>query len=151
MSRSINRRQLGKGLIAGAGLAAVSPSALPQKRWEGIQPPDSRWGPIAPAIWKATIGLPEAITPVSSRMVGPRLDALRAMTPIVVPPITSPTGIIRSRGTSLTIPLAANEEIYGFGLQFFSLQHRGKKLTLRVNADSRFDTGDSHAPVPFYV
>jgi alpha-D-xyloside xylohydrolase len=73
------------------------------------------------------------------------------MNPIVSPPIASPTGSVRSRGTLLTLPLAASEEIYGFGLQFFSLRHRGKKLTLRVNADPRFDTGDSHAPVPCYV
>ena len=151
MSKSINRRQLGKGLIAGAGLAAIRPNALAQKNSQGVQRLDSHWVQIAPGIWKATIGSPEAITPVSSRMVAPRLEALRAMTPIVAPPIATATGSTRSRGTSLTIPLAANEEIYGFGLQFFSLQHRGKKLTLRVNADPRFDTGDSHAPVPFYV
>ncbi len=32
-----------------------------------------------------------------------------------------------------------------------SLNQRGKKKKLRVNADPRMDTGDSHAPVPFYV
>jgi alpha-D-xyloside xylohydrolase len=73
------------------------------------------------------------------------------MSQISTPPVAPPTGSIRSRGTSLALPLVANEELYGFGLQFFSLQHRGKKLTLRVNADPRIDTGDSHAPVPFYV
>ena len=49
------------------------------------------------------------------------------------------------------IPLAPNEQIYGFGLQFLSMQQRGKKRVTRVNADPKFDTGDSHAPVPFYV
>jgi alpha-D-xyloside xylohydrolase len=151
MSRSINRRQLGKGLIASAGLAAISPSAVAQKDSKQIQNLDSRWVQIAPGLWRATVGTPEAITPVSSRMVAPRFEAMRAMTPVGEPPIAPPEGSIRSRGTSLTIRLAAGEEIYGFGLQFFSLQHRGKKLTLRVNADPRFDTGDSHAPIPFYV
>jgi len=151
MSRSISRRQLGKGLIAGTGLAAIRARGLAQNMSEEIQRLDSRWVQIAPAIWRATIGSPEAITPVSSRLVAPRLEALRAMTPIAAPPLASPTGSIRSRGTSLTLPLEANEEIYGFGLQFFSLKHRGKKLILRVNADPRVDTGDSHAPVPFYV
>jgi alpha-D-xyloside xylohydrolase len=47
--------------------------------------------------------------------------------------------------------LVANEELYGFGLQFFSLKHRGKKRVIRVNADPPKDTGESHAPVPFYV
>src|SRR5271156_647995 len=113
MSRSISRRQLGKGLIAGAGLAAMRPNAVAEGSSEGIQRIDSRWVQVAPAIWRATIGSPEAITPVSSRMVAPRLEALRALTSVIAPPIASPTGTVRSRGTSLRIPLAENEEIYG--------------------------------------
>jgi alpha-D-xyloside xylohydrolase len=151
MKGSINRRQLGKGLIAGVGLAALGPSAFAREGFQRMGPLDSGWTPVAPGIWKARFGSPETITPVSSRMVGPRLEPLQAISPVDTPPIALPTSSIRSRGTSLTLPLAANEEIYGFGLQFFSLQHRGKKRTLRVNADPRFDTGDSHAPVPFYI
>ena len=30
-------------------------------------------------------------------------------------------------------------------------QMRGSKKLLRVNADPEINTGDSHAPVPFYV
>jgi len=151
MPKPLNRRQLGKGLIAGAGLAIIGPSTVGQESSQGTRPLDSRWIRIAPGIWKATIGSPEAITPVSSRLVEPCSEALSAMTQIGEPPIAPPTGRIRSRGASLSLPLATSEELYGFGLQFFSLQHRGKKRTLRVNADPRADTGDSHAPVPFYI
>jgi len=49
------------------------------------------------------------------------------------------------------LPLRPNEQIYGLGLQFLSFAQRGKKKVVRVNADPKFDTGDSHAPVPFYV
>ena len=41
--------------------------------------------------------------------------------------------------------------MYGFGLQLMSFQQRGKKRINRVNADPKGDSGDSHAPVPFYV
>jgi alpha-D-xyloside xylohydrolase len=41
--------------------------------------------------------------------------------------------------------------MYGFGLQLLSFEQRSKKRTIRVNADPRVDSGDSHAPVPFYV
>ncbi|WP_199226856.1 glycoside hydrolase family 31 protein [Opitutus sp. ER46] len=58
---------------------------------------------------------------------------------------------ISSRGVLLRMPLAAGERVYGLGLQLQSFQHRGTKKRLRVNADPRLDTGDSHAPVPFYV
>jgi alpha-D-xyloside xylohydrolase len=151
MSTSINRRQLGKGLMAGAALSAIGATAEAQTSSVGAPQLDSRWLAIAPGIWKARIGSPEAITPVSSRLVEPRTAALLTAAPVLAPPLAPPNGGVRSRGTSLTLPLAAGEELYGFGLQFFLLQHRGKKRTLRVNADPRFDTGDSHAPVPFYV
>ncbi len=151
MSNSINRRQLGKGLIAGAGLAMIDPHALGQKKSPATQQLNSRWTLIAPGIWKATIGSPEPITPVSSRLVEPRSEALRAAPHVSEPPIATPTGNVRPRGTSVTLPLAAHEELYGFGLQFFSVAQRGKKRVIRVNADPHTDTGDSHAPVSFYV
>jgi alpha-D-xyloside xylohydrolase len=111
----------------------------------------NQWLLISPGIWKARIGSPEAVTPVSSRHVEPLSKALRATAPAGKPPLAPPTSSVRSRRISLTFPLASGEELYGFGLQFFSLEHRGKKRFLRVNADPRFDTGESHAPIPFYV
>jgi alpha-glucosidase (family GH31 glycosyl hydrolase) len=55
------------------------------------------------------------------------------------------------RGCVLTFPLSSDEQLYGFGLQLKSFNHKNKKLTLRVNADPVAPTGDSHAPVPFFV
>ena len=42
-------------------------------------------------------------------------------------------------------------EIFGFGLQLKHFRHTGTKLTIRNNADPQTPTGDSHAPVPFFV
>lgn len=56
-----------------------------------------------------------------------------------------------ARGIVLTFPLQAEEHIYGFGLQLNSFDQKGKKLTLRPNADPVKATGDTHAPVPFFV
>ncbi len=56
-----------------------------------------------------------------------------------------------ARGFMLDFPLDADEQIYGFGLQLKAFNHKGKKLVLRVNADPIKDTGDTHAPVPFFV
>ena len=55
------------------------------------------------------------------------------------------------RGCILTLPLSHDEQIYGFGLQLKSFNHKNKKLTIRTNADPVAPTGDSHAPVPFFV
>lgn len=56
-----------------------------------------------------------------------------------------------ARSTTVSLPLQAKEELYGFGLQFFRMKHRGQKRIIRVNADPRTDNGESHAPVPLYV
>ena len=63
----------------------------------------------------------------------------------------SVTATTSGRGCLITVPLAANEAVYGFGLQLQSFLQRATKKRLRVNADPRMDTGDTHAPVPFYV
>ncbi len=54
-------------------------------------------------------------------------------------------------GCRLEFPLTENEQIYGFGLQLKEFNHRGRRLRLKVNSDPLAPTGDSHAPVPFFV
>lgn len=56
-----------------------------------------------------------------------------------------------ARGCVLTLPLGRDEQIYGLGLQLKIFNLRGRKFTLRPNADPATPTGDSHAPVPFFV
>ncbi len=58
---------------------------------------------------------------------------------------------VSHRGLRLQMPMDHSSGIYGLGLQLKSFQHRGSKKTMRVNADPRSDSGDSHAPVPFFV
>ena len=56
-----------------------------------------------------------------------------------------------ARGCLLELPLLDAEGVYGFGLQLKSFNHKGNKLLLRANSDPCANTGDSHAPVPFFV
>jgi len=56
-----------------------------------------------------------------------------------------------ARGCCLRLPLNSDEQIYGLGLQLKAFNLRGKKFTLRPNADPVASNGDSHAPVPFFV
>ncbi|MCU1258937.1 MAG: glycoside hydrolase family 31 [Bryobacterales bacterium] len=101
-----------------------------------------------PGIFKFTLGTPEQITPVSTRRYAPvSTDSLPG---ISTAPVT-PKGRISKRGYLVTLPLAPNELVYGLGLQLQSFIQRGLKKKLRVNADPKVDSGDSHAPVPFYV
>ncbi len=58
---------------------------------------------------------------------------------------------LTSHGCRLEFPLSEKEHIYGFGLQLKEFNHRGRRLRLKVNSDPIAPTGDSHAPVPFFV
>lgn len=56
-----------------------------------------------------------------------------------------------ARGCVLEFPLESDEQIYGFGLQLKGFNHKNHKLQLRTNSDPVANTGDTHAPVPFFV
>ena len=143
---NVNRRQLAGGLAAAATLSLLQADAQ-QPAQAAARP--VQWTLVHPGLWRATVGKPEAHTPVRDRLVPPsgRLAAL----PSVPRPQVQATGVVTPRGAYVTVPLAEGELMYGFGLQLTSFQQRGKKRTNRVNADPAGDSGDSHAPVPFYV
>jgi alpha-D-xyloside xylohydrolase len=147
----ISRRSLAKGLAAAVSVAGLadavrgeSPAADPRFSAAG-------WKQIHPGVWKATVGIPERFTPVSSRLVPARTEAFAGLPKIDVAPLPEIRGKRTQRGCVLRLPLRPNEQIYGMGLQLLSFAQRGKKKVVRVNADPKVDTGDSHAPVPFYV
>ena len=151
MKNLIDRRQFGKRFVAGTALASAGRGIAAAAEAAEQNKSDGHWQSVAPGIWKMTVGSPEAITPVTSRLVPVAIEAMRRLPVVPTAIIEAPTSKIGRRGVSLALPLAPHEEIYGFGLQFFSVAHRGKKRAIRVNADPSKDTGDSHAPIPFYV
>lgn len=104
-------------------------------------------------IWKLAAGKPEELTPVKCLPHETRTDALASLPECGEPPFD--TGAIKfkvtKRGCCIELPLGESEQIYGFGLQLKSFNQRGRKKQIRVNADPAADSGDSHAPVPFFV
>src|SRR6185437_3869407 len=110
-----------------------------------------KWESVFPGVWRATLGRPEQHTPVRDRLIPPLEAALHRLPADTAMKLPQVTGRIDRRGVHLQLPLEADELMYGFGLQLMSFQQRSMKRTIRVKADSRVDSGDSHAPVPFYV
>ncbi len=104
----------------------------------------------APGVWQFTFGTPDQTTPMSTRHFEPDVAGLKAMPQCGECPLI-PTAEFTDRGVIIRIPLKRDEMIYGLGLQMKDFQMRGTKKLLRVNADPEVNTGDSHAPVPFYV
>ncbi len=152
----ISRRGFAGGLLAGAVGAALDPPSLRaaeknESVGAGCTLTSAEWQQHLPGIWKARLGTPEQSTPVSLRTIPPLQDGLASMPAVSSPPLSAVQGCSSERGFEITLPLAAGELIYGFGLQMYSVMQRGSKKTLRVNADPKGDAGDAHAPVPFYV
>jgi alpha-D-xyloside xylohydrolase len=108
---------------------------------------------IAPGIWKCTFGETEEFTPVKMRKSQIKLKELEKMTKAPRLPFDDSEFYFKAskRGCVIELPIDSTEKIYGFGLQLKSFNQTGKKKQLRTNADPVADTGDSHAPVPFYV
>lgn len=108
---------------------------------------------IEHGIWKWTAGEPEAITPVKLFDKSIKTKALRNIPCENKPPVKEGEIKLRllNRGMVIEMPLEEGEQIYGFGLQLHRVNHTGRKKVIRVNSDPIADTGDSHAPVPFYV
>ena len=94
---------------------------------------------------KLTFGTPEEITPSKF------CENFSPIESEITYDVSKIVGKKTKRGYLLEFPLSPKEQIYGFGLQMKGFNHKGRKLTLRVNADPIAKTGDSHAPVPFFV
>ena len=94
---------------------------------------------------KLTLGTPEALTPSHFCPTFCYTEsAIRY-------PIDAITFEKTARGFLIKLPLTKGEHIYGLGLQLKAFDLIGRKLTIRPNADPMAATGDSHAPVPFFV
>lgn len=69
--------------------------------------------------------------------------------------VSYPTERIRfkttARGCRLELPMQQGEHIFGLGLQLKIFNLTGRQMVTRVNSDPIAATGDSHAPVPFFV
>lgn len=98
------------------------------------------------SVYKIRFGTPEAIVP--SNFAPSPLCEIHEETPDAAKAIRFFAG---QRGSKLIVPISPKHDIYGFGLQLKSFRQTGKKKTMRPNADPKSDSGDSHAPVPFFV
>lgn len=112
----------------------------------------TNWQQSSPGVWRLTIGEPQGITPLSLMGVSPKAEALQQMAQ-VQPPFAWESIQLEEANDCLilSIPLDRTEKLYGTGLQLLRMNQRGRNRYLRVNSDPKQDTGETHAPVPFYV
>jgi len=108
--------------------------------------------PVAAGVWRIRLGIPEAAVPTAFRRQPIQTEALGQLPGTALPATgCSVTFKLSQRGVLVRLPMAPDEHLFGMGLQLKSVDQTGKKRQLRVNSDPVADTGDSHAPVPFFL
>jgi alpha-D-xyloside xylohydrolase len=110
------------------------------------------WKESFPGIWQATINQPESFNLLSVANKSPRSETLNKKSKQQFPLSNEEIKTFTKNGkTYLRFPLEKEEQIYGFGLNFKTVQQRGQILRLHVDHYGGNDNGRTHAPVPFFV
>ena len=105
-----------------------------------------------PGVWRVRCGEVPEPTLLGFSGVGSVTGALEGMGAGASPIGPADLTVYRSSGrTVVSVPLEPEEKLYGFGLQYRSIEHRGQLFELRVDHYKGRDDGRTHAPVPFCV
>jgi alpha-D-xyloside xylohydrolase len=106
----------------------------------------------APGVQKVSSGTPDKFTPYAFCEEKPMQTAMRNLPAGKVPFDLKDIKIsINDRGVVVEIPLEGKEQLYGFGLQFGSLNQKALKVRPIVNDNPLNNLGYTHAPTTFYV
>lgn len=128
-------------------LALLRPPAICFAQEQAIQ-----WTPVAPGVWRGVTGTPDAVTPLSIAAIHPQTEALKKLSQPVFPEMLSGSVSQQTDGkTFLRFPLKQDEQLFGLGLNFKTVQQRGTVKYLHADHYDGSDNGRTHAPVPFYV
>ena len=111
-----------------------------------------KWQVVAPGVWKATIGRTERFDLLKTADIHPRKAALQKLGQPAFP-LTQADCVAATQDGKvyLRFPLKRQEQIYGLGLNFKTVNQRGRVLHLHSDHYGGKDNGRTHAPVPFYV
>ena len=104
---------------------------------------------LAPGVVKLSVGKIDPFTPYAVLGGQPRTEAMERLPEAALPFDLSDILIeVNARGCRVTVPLADDEQLYGFGMQYATFGHRGSRKRPIVNDNPLNDLGYSHAPQP---
>ena len=107
---------------------------------------------VAPGVIKMTVGTPDEFAPYNFCPEKPRTKELEQLDAKDLPFSLKDVKVeINERGVQVRVPLANDEQLYGFGMQIGSFEQRGLKKKPIVNDNPVSNIGFTHAPEPFYV
>lgn len=107
---------------------------------------------VASGIWTMQVGKPEKLTLLSELNIQPKWEAINSIEDADIPIDLNDVQIeIEDHKTYLRFPLEKGEKIFGLGLNFKTVEQRGRIMRLHVDHYGGQDNGRTHAPVPFFV
>jgi alpha-glucosidase (family GH31 glycosyl hydrolase) len=111
-----------------------------------------QWNKVASGIWLAKAGDPDSLNFLTTSSAKPKLTSINAMPDVPFPLSEGEIFYTLVDGkTYLRFPLEKLEKIFGLGLNFKTVEQRGRIMRLHVDHYGGRDDGRTHAPVPFYV
>jgi alpha-D-xyloside xylohydrolase len=110
------------------------------------------WVQAATGVWKVKIGQPQKFDLLTTANIHPRTEALKNFGERSFPLAKEDCHAELQNGKIyLRFPLDKEEQLFGLGLNFKTVNQRGRILTLHTDHYNGIDNGRTHAPVPFYV
>lgn len=111
-----------------------------------------KWENTASGVWNVTVGTPEKYNLLSELNLSPKFDVINAMDSADLPVAADAMSFeVRDGKTYIRLPLDKDEKIFGLGLNFKTVEQRGRIMRLHVDHYGGTDNGRTHAPVPFFV
>lgn len=107
---------------------------------------------IAPGVFMLKAGTADSLTPLRVFKPEIKLESMKQLPVSDLPFDLNDIRIVTTdRGCQIEVPLADDEQIYGFGLQIETFEQRGLRKRPIVNDNPYGGLGLSHAPQPFYI
>lgn len=112
----------------------------------------AEWKELTSGVWNLSVGKPEKLNLLSELNFTPKLDAIQRMDKASLPIEKKDISFTTIDGkTYIRFPLEKDEKIFGLGLNFKTVEQRGRIMRLHVDHYGGKDDGRTHAPVPFFV
>ena len=101
---------------------------------------------------KISVGKQEKVTLLSELDITPQWKAIEEIgdAPLAIDPKDVKTEVVDGK-TYIRFPLDKDEKIFGLGLNFKTVEQRGRVMRLHVDHYGGSDNGRTHAPIPFFV
>ncbi|MCY1721081.1 DUF5110 domain-containing protein [Prolixibacteraceae bacterium Z1-6] len=127
----------------------ISCTPNPTIKTESFNP---EWHETFPGVWNSIVNQLEDFNLLSVANKPPRKETLNQKSEQEFPISANEIQAFTKNGkTFLRFPLEKEEQIYGLGLNYKTVQQRGRILRLHMDHYGGTDNGRTHAPVPFYL